>query len=93
MMQQICDAFILLYTSDYDQDDPAWVDLMDNIEIWCDQFEQTFQLNAQTNYPHVFGKHTKAFIKENGSLRYFSNTILETLLAILKKSFLTRTSR
>ncbi len=93
VLQRICNSFVLLYTSDFDPENPEWVNLLSTIETQCDEFEKTFQGGSQTNYPHVFGKHTKAFIEENGSLRYFSNTILETLLATLKKLFLTKTSR
>ena len=87
-MEEVLRAFTILYTSDYDKESKDWNWILSRFEELCLDFEKTFQLAKKTNYPHVFAKHTIEFIKRNGSLRWYSNTVLETLLASLKKAFL-----
>eukprot|EP01127_Copromyxa_protea_P009853 TRINITY_DN2355_c0_g1_i3.p1 TRINITY_DN2355_c0_g1~~TRINITY_DN2355_c0_g1_i3.p1 ORF type:complete len:257 (-),score=20.29 TRINITY_DN2355_c0_g1_i3:231-1001(-) len=95
LVEEITRMFVVLYTKDYDPTNPSddWAWLLSNIHNICQRFESRFQLAKQSNYPHIVGHHTTKFLQQNLSLRFYSNTILETLLGSMKKVILTKTSR
>jgi len=85
--------FLLLYTKDYNQDDEEWIWFEQNVTHICFTFESYFCGGRQKNYPHQFARHVVPFLKENGSVRWFSNFIQETINGDFKQIFLNRTSR
>lgn len=91
--EQLYRVIKILYTSDYSAEDEDWNWLESNIETVVNQFNETFVLGSECNYPHIFATHTKPFLTENKSLRLYSNTVLETLNASMKQHFTNRTSR